>query len=472
MRMTRVDTVVRGGTVVTATGAFEAAVAIAGEQIVGVGPEPHLPPADDYIDASGKYVLPGAIDCHCHFDNADSYELGMQAAARAGITTVIPFATYDVANREPLPTAIERHIERLNRESVVDYSLNFILEHEPYILPQIPEAFRLGVTCLKAFMTYKKRPYRMASDAFLFRAMEAIAGQGGMLQLHCENGDVIGYLEDRAIEEGRTKPTEYPATCPPWAEAEAIQRAIALDAASGCAVYVVHLSTGTGLRHVEAAQGRGQFVMAETCPQYLLLDETEMERLGPLAKIGPPLRPADGLNQAAMWEGSAAGMISSIGSDHAPAVKELKEKGRNNIFIDEDGLPVPFGAPSIETLVPLIHSEGVVKRGLPISWMVRMLSENPARLFGLYPRKGTIQPGADADLLIIDPLAKWTIRADELIGNAGYTNYEGWSVTGKPWMTMLRGAVLLLDGELRQGSGYGEFLPAGTPTPPVVVPVR
>ncbi len=470
--MTRVDTVVRGGTVVTATSAFAAAVAINGEKIVGVGPDQHLPPAENYVDASGKYVLPGAIDCHNHFDNADPYELGMKAAARAGITTVIPFATYDVANRESLPSAIERHIERLNRESVVDYSLNFILENEPYVLPQISDAFDMGVTCLKAFMTYKKRPYRMASDGFLLRAMEAIAQHGGMLQLHCENGDVISYLEDRAIEEGRTKPTDYPATCPPWAEAEAIQRAIALGGASECAIYVVHLSTEAGLRHIEAAQARGQTVMAETCPQYLLLDETEMERLGPLAKIGPPLRPADGLNQGAMWEGSAAGTISGIGSDHAPAAKELKEKGRNNIFIDNDGLPVPFGAPSIETLVPLVHSEGVVKRGLPISWMVRMLSENPARMFGLYPRKGTVQPGADADLLIIDPLAEWTIRADELMGNAGYTNYDGWSVTGKPWMTMLRGAVLMLDGELLQGSGYGEFLPAGLPTPPVAVPVR
>jgi dihydropyrimidinase len=208
-------------------------------------------------------------------------------------------------------------------------------------------------------------------------------------------------------------------------------------------------------------------VWTETCPQYLLLNEEEMERLGPLAKIGPPLRPADGVNQEALWKGTEQGYISAIGSDHAPASPERKEPGWQNIFEGPDGKPIPFGAPSLETLVPLVYSEGVVKRGFPISWMARVLAENPARIFGLYPRKGTICPGSDADLLMIDPKAEVTISATQHHGRAGFTPYEGWKVRGWPWMTLLRGQVLLNIGRLEQKPGNGKFLPAGNPTPPV-----
>ena len=229
----------------------------------------------------------------------------------------------------------------------------------------------------------------------------------------------------------------------------------------------MHLSTEAGLERIKQAQGLGQRVWTETCPQYLLLNEGEMERLGPFAKIGPPLRPADGVNQAALWRGVQEGFVSAIGSDHAPAAREAKEPGWRNIFVGPEGRPIPFGAPSIETLVPLVYSEGVAKRGLPLWWMARVLAENPARLFGIYPRKGVIQPGSDADLLIIDPDAEVTLRAADLHGNAGYTPYEGWTIKGRPWLTMLRGRVLLNQGTLAQQPGYGQFLPAGGPIPPV-----
>jgi dihydroorotase-like cyclic amidohydrolase len=207
--------------------------------------------------------------------------------------------------------------------------------------------------------------------------------------------------------------------------------------------------------------------MTETCPQYLLLTEEEMERLGPYAKIGPPLRPADLVNQNALWEGSKMGVISNIGSDHAPGPRERKELGWENVFVGPDGKPIPFGAPSVETLVPLTYDQGVVKRGMPIWWMARVLAENPARIFGLYPKKGVIQPGADADLLILDPDVETEIHAADHLSNAGYTPYEGWKIYGKPWMTLLRGRVLLKDGELEQQPGYGNFLPGGSPVAPV-----
>jgi dihydropyrimidinase len=213
-------------------------------------------------------------------------------------------------------------------------------------------------------------------------------------------------------------------------------------------------------------------VWTETCPQYLLLSDAEMERWGPLAKIGPPLRRADGPDREALWDGSVQGYIATVGSDHAPRAKAQKEPGWRNIFVDPAGRPIPFGSPSVETLVPLLYSEGVVKRGLPLPWMARVLAENPARIFGLYPRKGVIQPGADADLLLVDPEARWTIRVADHHGIAGWTLYEDWAVRGRPWMTLLRGQVLLNQGTLEQGPGFGRYLPRGGPAPPLGGAVR
>ncbi|HEY7651299.1 MAG TPA: amidohydrolase family protein, partial [Methylomirabilota bacterium] len=214
-------------------------------------------------------------------------------------------------------------------------------------------------------------------------------------------------------------------------------------------------------------QAEGQPVWTETCPQYLLLSDREMERWGPFAKIGPPLRPANGGDHDALWAGTERGVISSIASDHSPRVPAAKEPGRANIFVDAQGRPIPFGAPSLETLVPLVYGEGVVKRGMPLTWMARVLAENPARIFGLFPRKGAIRVGADADLTIIDPDADATIRVADHHGIAGWTLYEGWKARGRPWMTILRGQVLLNQGRLEQKPGYGQFLARTGPVAPL-----
>jgi dihydroorotase-like cyclic amidohydrolase len=193
-----------------------------------------------------------------------------------------------------------------------------------------------------------------------------------------------------------------------------------------------------------------------------------MARLGPFAKIGPPLRPEGGPDRDAMWAGLAGGYIHTVASDHAPRPPRFKEPGRSNIFVDPQGKPIPFGAPSLETLAPLAYSEGVARRGLPLSWMARVLAENPARIFGLFPRKGAIRVGADADLTIWDPAAEWTIEQRQHLSVAGYTPYEGWRVRGRPWMTLVRGHVVLNpDGALEQKPGFGHFLPEAPPTPPV-----
>jgi dihydropyrimidinase len=463
----RVDTVVLGGRVVTASDVFEAAVAISGDKIVAIGPEALMPSAERTIDAAGRYVLPGLIDCHLHVGpEYDNWETAALAAARTGLTTLLPFVTYEEG--ETLPQAVARLREEAGARSVLDFGFHFILNHEPSILDGIPDAVRMGVSSFKLFMTYKKRPKRMVSDEFIARTMDRLSGLGGLCQLHCENGDILCYLEDKAIAEGRTAPTDFPPTCPDWTEEEAINRAILIGRLTDCPVYIVHLSTRLGLERIKRAQSEGQRVWTETCPQYLLLTDREMERWGPFAKIGPPLRPHDGPDRAALWQGSELGFIATVASDHSPRVPAAKEPGRQNIFVDREGKPIPFGAPSLETLVPLMYAEGVVKRGLPITWLARVLAENPARIFGLYPRKGAIRIGADADLTIWDPAPKWTIEQSQHLGIARFTPYEGWDVQGKPWMTLLRGQVVLgHDGGIEQKPGYGQYLPRTGPRPPL-----
>jgi dihydropyrimidinase len=465
--MSGVDLIVRGGRVVTATDDFEAAVAIKGGRIAAIGPEALLPPADRVIDAAGKIVFPGLIDCHLHVGpEYDDWKTSALAAARTGLTSIVPFVTYNAG--ETLPAATRRLRDEAESLSTLDFGFHFILDHEPHMLDGIAEAVRLGVRSFKMFMTYKKRGKRMVSDEFICKVMERLAALDAVCQLHCENGDILCYLEDKAIAEGRTAPTDFPETCPDWAEEEAINRAILIGRLTGCPVYVVHLSTKLGLERIKRAQAEGQRVWAETCPQYLLLTDAEMARLGPFAKIGPPLRPGAGPDRAAMWAGSAGGYIHTVASDHAPRPPKFKEPGRTNIFVDPEGKPVPFGAPSLETLAPLMFSEGVAGRRLPLSWMARVLSENPARIFGLFPRKGAIRVGADADLSIWDPAAEWTIQQRQHLSVAGYTPYEGWRVRGRPWMTLVRGHVVLNpDGELEQKPGFGEFLPEEPPAAPV-----
>ncbi len=467
----RVDTIVRGGKVVTASDIVETAVAIKGDKIAAMGPEDLLPPADRVIDAGGRFVLPGLIDCHLHIGaEYDDWKTAPLAAAHTGLTTLLPFVTYDEG--ETLPKAVARLRDEAESLSVLDFGFHFILNHEPKILEGLVEAFKMGVTSFKLFMTYKKRPKRMVSDEFIAKTMDILGRLGGICQLHCENGDILCYLEDKAIAEGRTAPTDFPATCPDWTEEEAINRAILIGKLTDCPVYVVHLSTRLGLERIKRAQAEGQRVWAETCPQYLLLNDKEMARLGPFAKIGPPLRSSDGVNQAALWAGTEQGFVSTVASDHSPRVPAAKEAGRANIFVDKEGRPIPFGAPSLETLVPLMWSEGVVNRGLPVTWMARVMAENPARIFGLYPRKGAVRVGSDADLTIWDPAPSWTIEQKHHLGIAGFTPYEGWAARGRPWMTLLRGQVLLNGGTLEQKPGHGRFLARTNPRAPLGGSVR
>ena len=314
----RVDTIVRGGQVVTSSRVLDAAVAIQGEKIVAVAPEHLLPPADRVIDAEGKFVLPGLIDAHVHLDGHDDYALGALAAAHAGMTTLIPFGNYTLEGDETLPQAGNRIREEINASAVVDFGFHFILQNRPSILRSLPEAMNMGFKSFKMFMTYKKRPGRMCDDDYICEAMDMVARAGGVLQLHCESGNIIEYLENKLIADGHTHPENFPEACPDWAEEEAINRAIAMAGATRCPTYVVHLSTHLGLERIKQAQAMGQPIYTETCPQYLLLSDAEMAKVGPLAKIGPPLRAEDGPDRDALWAGLQRGHISIVASDHSP----------------------------------------------------------------------------------------------------------------------------------------------------------
>jgi len=322
----RVDTIVRGGKVVTSSQVLDAAVAIKGEKIAAVAPEELLPPADRYIDAEGKFVLPGLIDSHVHMDGHDDYALGALAAAHAGLTTLVPFGNYNLEGDETLVAAAQRIREEVEASALVDFGFHFILQNRPGILNSLPAVMDMGFKSFKMFMTYKKRPGRMCDDDYICNAMDLVAQGGGVLQVHCESGNIIEYLENKLIAEGHTHPENFPTACPDWAEEEAINRAIKMSAATKCPTYVVHLSTQLGLERIKQAQGQGQRIWTETCPQYLLLSDAEMAKFGPLAKIGPPLRPEDGPDRDALWSGLRQGNISIVASDHAPHPQELNNR--------------------------------------------------------------------------------------------------------------------------------------------------
>ena len=457
MTLGPVDLLITGGLVALPQGAVPASIAIVGEKISAVIPAAdgvQLPQAASTIDATGKDVLPGIIDAHVHFRtesaHADTFQTASASAAYGGVTTIIPFVLG--GDETSLPDHLTRWRLEGERESVVDFALHAQFQPGSRWLHEVPAAVEMGCRTVKLMLGYKKRGL-MVTDDYLLAAMQNIASAGAMLMLHCENGEICDLLEDRLAAEGRTAPEYFHASRPVLAEVEATRRALAYAEVTGCPLYVVHLTVSEGLEAIRQAKANGLPVWTETCPQYLLLTDAEMKRQGPLTKIGPPLRHPEHL--AAMWAGVADGSIDVIASDHAPHTPQAKSPGWENIFA------APFGMAGTETLLPLVYSEGVAKRGLGLAWLAKVMSENPARIFGLYPRKGAIQAGADADLVIVDPERRRTLGAEQLHSAAGYTAFAGWEVHGWPVMTLVRGRVVLQDGELCQPPGYGRFLPAG-----------
>jgi dihydropyrimidinase len=312
------------------------------------------------------------------------------------------------------------------------------------------EVVEAGVTSFKVFTAYK-RAGMMLDDAALLRVFARAAESGAVMMLHAENGDIIDFLTDRLIAAGKVSAPYHPVSRPPLAEAEAVQRAIALATVTGVTLYIVHLTAARALEIIRQAQEEGLPIIAETCPQYLLLTREVYERNdGHCYIASPPLREREDCD--ALWQGLAEGWISVVGTDHCPFTGAQKDTGGGHFH------KTPNGIPGVETLLPLVYSQGVARGRITVNRMVEVLCERPAKIFGLFPRKGRIQEGADADLVIFDPDREFELSARTLHSNTDWSPYEGWRVRGYPERTLLRGKEIMRDRELAEPEARGVFL--------------
>ena len=442
----QLDLLLVGGTVVTGEGIRRADVGVRGETIVAV--EPNLPreavPENGVIDVSGRYVFPGVIDAHVHPVYLDSVEDCSRIAAYGGTTTLIHYAY--ARTGDSLLQKVEEMLEDGLAHSLLDFGLHGGMFEAPKQLQDVPKVFEMGIRTFKFFMPYIKQGWT-TDDYHLIKGMDILADLGGMAMVHAENGGAIDYLEDKYLTGPDASAKYFNLTRPAAMEEEAIFRAIRMAEVMECPLYIAHNTTVRAIKHIRKAQEAGMPVYAETCPQYLTLTQDIIEERGALAKIGPPIRTVE--DRAGLWDALAQGIIQVVATDHAPKQKD----------VDGDFLEQPFGSPQIETLLPLTYDGGVNRGRISVVRLVQVLCENPARIFGLYPKKGTIAVGSDADLVVFDPTREFTIRTDNQHTNAGYTLYEGRSVLGWPEMSFQRGRRVLWQGEIVAESGRGRFVP-------------
>jgi dihydropyrimidinase len=457
--MSDFDTVVRAGRVVTTSTTATADIGVGGGRILALA-APGTLTGRRTIDAEGLYVLPGIIDVHVHTSthshHVDPLGKVTQVAAAGGVTSVLVFLI-PRAGYPGSPIDMVQEFRQIGEaDAVIDFGFHIFLPERAESLEQIPQLIALGVPSFKLFLAYKSMG-RMCSDAFLYDVMKRVGDAGGLLLLHAEDGELIDLRTAEQVRRGRTKPEDFLYTHPPEAEYIAIQKALHLGRLTGCPLYILHVSTALGAAMVSDARRAGQVVWGETCPQYVTLTNDALTRFGPLAKVGPPLR--DGVANEGLGRALRDGHLQVVGSDHSAQSSENKERGYDNIF------ECSYGAPGVETLLPVFHDYWVNRRGGTIHQLVAFLSEQPAKIFGLYPRKGSIQVGADADLVLFDPEARWVVTASGLHSQAGYTLHEGLEVRGRAIHTLVRGQTVLEEGQVKSPPGYGRFLARGRQVP-------
>jgi len=452
------DTIIANGTVATATDTYQADVAIQGGKIVAIGLGLPRENTKRVFDVPGKYVFPGGIDVHTHLDmpfggttSADDFETGTRAAAFGGTTTLIDFAIQ--YKGQSLRTAFDTWMQKASSKAVSDYSFHCIITDLPDAqLEEMKDLVRDGVTSFKLFMAYPG--VFMLDDASIFKALRMAGSTGAMVCMHAENGGAIDVIVKQALAEGKTAPKYHALTRPTTAEAEATARAIALAEMAGAPVYIVHLSCNDALEKVREARDRGLPVYAETCPQYLYLSIENFDVPGfEGAKyvFTPPLR--EKWHQEKLWQGLKNDHLQVVSTDHCPfCFKEQKALGVG------DFTKIPNGGPGIEHRMSLVYSGGVAKGRFNVNRFVELVATTPAKLFGLYPRKGTIAVGSDADLVIFDPNREHTISAKTHHMRVDYSMFEGIKVKGMPELVFSRGRVLVENEKFLGRAGQGEFL--------------
>jgi dihydropyrimidinase len=450
------STLITNGRIITATDDYTGDIFIEGERITAIGTA--LPmKADRTIDARGKLVIPGGIDVHTHLDmpfggtmSADDFETGTIAAAHGGTTSIVDFAIQ--YRGQTLHSAWETWMNKADGKAAIDYGFHMIMtELTDQVELEMDAMVRQGVTSFKLFMAYPG--VFMLDDASIFKAMLRTGKNGGTICMHAENGGVIDVLVQRALAEGKTAPKYHALTRPARAEGEATHRAIALAEMADVPVYIVHLSAAEALEMVTEARDRGLPAFAETCPQYLFLSYDNYEEPGfEGAKyvMSPPLRQKE--TQHRLWRGLAGNDLQAISTDHCPFCMKEKHLG------DGDFSKIPNGAPGIETRMSLVYDGGVRTGKISLNRFVELTSTSPAKIFGLFPRKGTIAPGSDADIVIFDPEKKLTLSAKTLHMNVDYNPYEGRELIGATETVLSRGKVIIDGGKFTGRAGAGSFI--------------
>jgi dihydropyrimidinase len=452
---------IKGGRVITAADDYVGDVFVEDERISLIG-ESLDQAADKVIDASGKYVLPGGVDPHTHLDmpfggtvTIDDVESGQTSAAFGGTTTHVDFIIQPQGTS--FADALEEWRGKANGKQVIDMGYHMAVTDlkEGGTLEELASLPDQGITSYKLFMAYKGA--LMVDDETLFKTMQVAADTGALVMVHAENGDAIDVLVSEALAAGHTEPKYHALTRPPETEGEATNRAIQLARVAGSPLYVVHVSCAESVEPIQLAREKGWNVWGETCTQYFFIDYTFLERPnfeGGKYVYTPP--PRDKANQEVLWNAVRTDKLSAISTDHCAFLWD----GQKTIGKD-DFSKIPNGGPGLENRLQMIHEFGVRGGRISLNRMVELLSTNPAKLFGLYPRKGTIAVGSDADIVVFDPEKRVKISAATHHSKSDYNLYEGTEVTGSPEVVLLRGNVLVEGDELVASPGIGQFVARG-----------
>jgi D-hydantoinase len=465
--MSTFDLIIRGGTIATASDVFKADIGIRDGKIVQIGAA--LEGATEVIDATGKYVLPGGIDSHVHISQpsgegismADDFESGTLSALFGGNTTIMPFCLQEKGR--PLREALNAYHELAEGSCYTDVSFHLIVSDvSPTLLGQeLPALAEEGYASFKVFMTYENL---RLNDAEILKTLDVARQTSSTVMIHCENEDAIRHLVEKHEAAGDVAPRAHATTRPIAAEREATHRALTLAEIAEVPIVIVHVSNGQAMDEISRARARGLKVYSETCPQYLMLTADDLDGMdweGAKFVCSPP--PRDKAAQEDCWRGIETGVFDLFSSDHCP-FRYDDERGKRAPKALESFRHIPNGIPGVETRMPILFSEGVMKGRIDLPRFVALTATNHARTYGLYPEKGTIAIGSDADIAIWDPSVKKTIRHADLHDGADYTPYEGVEVTGWPTTVILRGRVMIRNGELVGRKGDGQFQTARTRT--------